>query len=83
MAKINHRLQNADLVIFDDIGAESDTKWAMETLYQHINYRYSNDKACIFTSNVPITNLEMRVADRLREVNEVVVFKGSSKRERK
>lgn len=83
MAKINHRLRNADLVIFDDIGAESDTKWAMETLYQHINHRYANDKSCIFTSNAPVTQMEMRVADRIREVNDIVVFKGSSKRENK
>lgn len=83
MENINHRLQSADLVIFDDIGAESDTKWAMETLYQYINYRYANGKSSIFTSNLPITQLEMRVADRIKEVNEIATFKGQSRRERK
>lgn len=78
--KITSRIQDADLVIFDDIGAENATPWAKEQLYQFINYRYSNGKSSLFTSNVPLSNLEYRVADRIKGTCEVVELLFESKR---
>lgn len=78
--KITSRIQDADLVIFDDIGAENATPWAKEQLYQFINYRYSNGKASLFTSNLPLSSLEYRVADRIKGTCTTVELLFESKR---
>ena len=67
--RLNYSIENADLVIFDDIGAENSTDWAQEQIYHYINYRYANGKATIFTSNIPPNSLEMRVARDLKSKN--------------
>lgn len=80
MRELNYAIENADLVIFDDIGAENSTEWAKEQLYHYINYRYSNGKATIFTSNLPPNSLENRVADRIKGMTTILEFKGESER---
>lgn len=80
MKELNHKIENADLVIFDDIGAENTTEWAKEQLYHYINHRYSNGKSTIFTSNLPPNSLEQRVADRVKEMTTIVKFSGQSRR---
>lgn len=75
-----YKIKESELVIFDDIGAENSTDWAKEQLYTLINSRYSNNKACIFTSNKPINALERRIADRIKEMCTLVEFKETSSR---
>lgn len=79
--KIHHAMENAHLVIFDDMGAENNTEWANEVLYTFVNKRYEQGKANIFTSNIDINNLtQERIRDRILETCEIVEFKGSSMR---
>lgn len=78
--RLNYSIESADLVIFDDIGAENSTEWAQEQLYHYINYRYSNGKATIFTSNLPPNSLEKRVSDRINGMAQIIEFKGTSQR---
>jgi len=80
MESIDNAVMNSDLVIFDDLGAENATEWARERLYQYIDYRYANMKACLFTSNKDIRLIEERIADRVRGTCEIVEFRMSSKR---
>jgi len=77
---LDHKMMYSDLVIFDDIGAENATQWAKDKLYQYIDYRYANAKACIFTSNVELEALEPRIADRIKGSCTQVEFKMESKR---
>jgi DNA replication protein DnaC len=42
---------NADVVLFDELGAKRPTAWVEETIYSIVNYRYNNKKLTLFTSN--------------------------------
>lgn len=78
---IETKMRESDLVIFDDIGAENSTEWVKEQLYQYINYRYSNNLACLFTSNLALNQLESRIADRINGSCKVITFTAVSKRQ--
>lgn len=60
-------IKSADLVIWDDIGTESPTRFVRDTLYTFIDYRYANEKSQIFTSNVTLDQLrhEDWLSDRI------------------
>ncbi len=58
-------VRTAPLLILDDLGAESTTPWALEKLYQIINYRYTARLPTVFTTNVPLENFEPRIRSRL------------------
>ena len=77
---LDHKMMNSDLVIFDDLGAENATSWAKDKLYQYIDYRYANAKACVFTSNIHLESLEPRIADRIKGSCTQIEFKMESKR---
>lgn len=51
-------IKKADLVIWDDIGTESPTRFVRDTLYTFIDYRYANQKSQIFTSNESLEQME-------------------------
>lgn len=78
---LDNRLMNADLVIFDDLGAENATEWAKDKLYQYIDYRYANCKASLFTSNKELDSIELRIADRIKGTCKEVEFTAESKRQ--
>ena len=44
-------VRTVDLLALDDFGAQSDTAWAREKLYQLVNYRVNNDHPTVVTSN--------------------------------
>ncbi|RSK28114.1 hypothetical protein EJF36_15185 [Bacillus sp. HMF5848] len=58
-------IEQVDLLILDDIGAERMTEWVDETLYLVINQRQG--KSTIYTSNVPIDQLHTRYDERLAD----------------
>jgi len=64
-------LKNVDLLVLDDLGAQRDTSWAMETLYQILNYRYARRLGLVVTTNLDLANatdeIEPRLLSRLRE----------------
>lgn len=65
MEKFKKHIKQADLVIWDDIGAEMPTKWVRETLYNYINYRISNNLSQIYTSNKEVNSLKEKLGDRI------------------
>ncbi len=57
-------LDDADLVIIDDVGDESISEWVRERLYLIINRRYENARATIMTTNCSEEELRARVGER-------------------
>lgn len=78
--------KTVDLVLFDDIGTESPTKWVREQLYIIINSRESNGLSSIFTSNLSLAQLGHpdylgeRIASRIEGSCDIVHLQGRDKR---
>lgn len=53
-------LDNADLVILDDLGTENNTDWSRATIYQIIDSRYRRKKPMIVTTNLSKYQLKKR-----------------------
>jgi len=53
-------LDNADLLIIDDLGTENNTSWSRATIYQIIDTRYRKKKPLIVTSNLTMQQLKKR-----------------------
>lgn len=68
-AELLKALHERDLVILDDIGMLASTNFDATNIASVINYRYSNKKTTIFTSNVQpddlIKNVDVRLVDRI------------------
>jgi len=74
--------KNAALLILDDLGSEKLTEWAGQELDFIVDHRYEHQKPLIVTSNLAITQLPDRIADRLAE-GMVIMLKGESFRRKK
>ncbi|KZL89158.1 DNA replication protein DnaC [Clostridium magnum DSM 2767] len=57
-------LENADLLIIDDLGAEVDNKWTRSMIYQIIDKRNTMNLPVIITTNITISELKERYDDR-------------------
>jgi DNA replication protein DnaC len=81
---IKSKIQDAELVVWDEIGTKAVTQFEHEHLLSLINNRIDYNKAQIFTSNLSPETLREVVGERLysRVVNlsTVVEFKGADKR---
>jgi DNA replication protein DnaC len=73
-------LLSADIVIFDDIGAEKPSEWVKERLYTIINQRVDSGQCNIFTSNLSLEKIEdilgSRIASRIYGCTEQIELKG-------
>ena len=57
------RLERAEVVVLDDIGAENTTNWVRDDiLLPVLDYRCANGKRTIFTSNLDLSELETKLA---------------------
>lgn len=78
------KAKTSPLVVFDDIGVRSSTEAFRGDLHGVINYRVSNQLPSIYTSNIPIEDLETiydkRLADRVRDLTIPLYFGGTSNR---
>lgn len=57
-------LQDADLLVLDDLGAEKMTEWSESMLYYIVDQRYRWKKPLIVTTNCDIEVLEERIGTR-------------------
>jgi DNA replication protein DnaC len=64
-------IRTAPILILDDLGTESPTPWAIEKLYQLLNYRYNAQLPTVITSNRDFKDIEPRVASRLSDAQMV------------
>lgn len=60
-------LKRVDVLVCDDLGAESATDWTEEKLFIIINARYLAELPTIFTSNVRIAAIGGRIGRRIAE----------------
>lgn len=84
-SSIIKRLNNASLVIFDDLGAERGTDYAIEKVYTVIDDRYRKELPMIFTTNITIKEMleetdtrYARIYDRIIEICHPMQFTGPS-----
>lgn len=77
-------LRNADLVIWDDVAVKTISEFEIGVLLHLIDYRVSNAKSNIYTSNLPRQKLEallgQRLASRIYNASTVIQFYGKDKR---
>lgn len=89
-------LQECDLLVLDDIGAEKVTDWTLDILFRIIDGRYRAKKPTLFTTNFSPTELlhrfqpdkasveheiaARRIHDRILEVSVIVENKATSYR---
>ena len=59
------RFADLDLLVLDDLGAEKNTDWVMQTLYLIIDRRYSDMRQTIITSNHGLDGIAERVGERI------------------
>lgn len=81
------RMNSASLVILDDLGAERNTDYALEIVYNVIDSRYRSGKPMIVTTNLTLSEMQnppdirySRIYDRIFEVCYPVEFTGKSLR---
>lgn len=88
--EIIRSLTNASLLILDDLGAESNTEWAKEKLYEIIDSRYRDEKPIIITTNLTQNQLKNKLAsgdgvyrtyDRIVEMCTQIEVKGQRRRQ--
>ncbi|MBQ6935946.1 MAG: ATP-binding protein [Clostridia bacterium] len=81
---IEEEIENADLLIIDDLGTEFKTAFSETAVYQIINNAILNGKSMIISSNLSISELEerygQRVVSRLNSF-EVINFIGTDIRQ--
>jgi DNA replication protein DnaC len=65
--QVDDVMRRVELLVLDDIGTESDSKFATEKLFQLVNYRYSNDLPLVVTSNVSLNDLPERIRSRMKD----------------
>jgi DNA replication protein DnaC len=60
-------IRTVDILVLDDLGTESPTHWAMEKLYQLLNYRYNARLPTVITTNRDLKDIDQRIASRLSD----------------
>lgn len=88
---INEIIQQSDafdLIVVDDLGAERDTDYAAEIVYQFIDNRYKVKLPLIVTTNLAPADMQnqtdvryRRIYDRVQEMCIPMVMKGANRRE--
>lgn len=80
-------IRNADLLIFDDLGSERTTDYALERVYNAVDIRYRTNKPVVYTTNLPLDTLKnpddirfARIYDRVLERCFPIQFVGKSRR---
>ena len=57
---ILNQMKTADVLLLDDLGAERETEWAIETLYLLVDHRVQNELPTIITTNLGLTEFNQR-----------------------
>ncbi len=85
--KVFDELCSYELLILDDFGAERDTSYAVEQLYNLIDKRYISGKPLIITTNLTYRELKKpedmsykRIYDRILEMCVAITFRGENMR---
>jgi DNA replication protein DnaC len=60
-------IRNAPLLVLDDLGAQSETSWAQEKMFQVLNHRFNAELPTVITTNYAIGELDERLRARLSD----------------
>ncbi len=63
--KLFEQVRRAPLLVLDDLGTESATKWAREKLYQLFNYRYNARLPTVITTSQRFEDVDPRLKSRM------------------
>lgn len=80
------RARETSLLVFDDLGMQSDTQWTFEKITDVIDYRNANLLPTIITSNLTLELMDeggleyQRIASRIQEGCEILLIKGGNYR---
>lgn len=81
------RIRDAPLVVFDDLGAERSSEYALENVFMMVDERYRARKPTIVTTNLTLNELKnpqgmdrKRIYDRILEMCVPIYFDGPSRR---
>lgn len=82
------RIRHAPLVVFDDLGAERSSEYALENVFMLVDERYRAKMPLIVTSNLTLEEMHdsgdmrrQRIYDRILEMCVPIEFNGVSRRE--
>lgn len=88
--EIIRRIRETPLVVFDDLGAERSSEYALETIFMLVDERYRSELPLIVTTNLTLSELKnpanidyKRIYDRILQRCAALHFEGASKREEK
>lgn len=62
-----HDVLRAEYLVLDDLGAEHETSWAEDRLYQLVDKRYRDAEPLLVVTNLLFEQLPARIASRLRD----------------
>ncbi|GCE08197.1 ATP-binding protein [Dictyobacter aurantiacus] len=66
--KVFQQIRETELLVLDDLGAEQDSPWAIEKLFQLLNYRYNAHLPTVITTNlIGLAGIEPRIRSRLQD----------------
>lgn len=87
-AEIISQMQRFPLIVIDDLGAERQSDYALETVYAVVDERYKARKPLIVTTNLTMDEMNApksmnyrRIYSRISEICVPVYFKGGSRRD--
>ncbi|MSP13626.1 MAG: AAA family ATPase [Chloroflexi bacterium] len=72
------QIRTTELLVLDDLGAQSATPWAQEKLYQLFNYRYNAHLPTVITTALPFEEIDPRLRARLMDESLCQVLKLSA-----
>ena len=88
--KIIGQLNRYKLLVLDDLGAERQSDYALETVYRVVDERYKSGLPLIVTTNLPLSALTkpknmdyQRIYDRVLELCTPLYFGGENRRRQK
>jgi len=61
------QVRSTPLLILDDLGTEHATPWALEKLFQLLNYRYMANLSTVITTNQELEEMDPRLRSRLAD----------------
>lgn len=67
-------IRNIRFLVLDDLGTQNATPWAREKLYQIINHRYTQRLPTLITTNLPLSQIDERIASRLQDRQLVITI---------
>jgi DNA replication protein DnaC len=79
-------MMKTDLLVLDDIGLRGTTESLQNEIYEIIDERDTNERATIFTSNVPLDQiaelLNEQIASRIEGMTHAIPFTGKDNRKK-